>query len=218
MASQTNWHSARKLAVYASWRPEGINTDSMQWAYELGELIGARKNILVTGGSAGMVLSCRRGCRDAGGVNLAVLPDAVMSDDLKQKSVIDIAIPTGLGVLGRMPVLAETADYAIAIGGGAGTLIEVALTYLQRKVVLVVENLRRRGDPAISRILSRRSRTLFTGVPAIRGYLDSKPDTLVLPIHVVTTAVQPATALAIADELYEHIGTQPIAAAEPERE
>jgi len=204
-----DWQSKRKVAVFGSWRPEGLSRRAIDWSYQLGSLIAKAEMILVTGGSGGVVLACRRGCRDAGGMNLAVLPDDHISDEMRDQTVVDIAVPTGLGVLGRMPILTESADYGIAVGGGAGTLVEVALTYLQRKIVVVVEGLRRRGDPAISRVLTRRSRVKIAGATAIRGYLDSKPEYLVRPIHVVNL-VSPARALQIADGLYRALGTEPL--------
>lgn len=207
------WRAARRVAVFGSWRPEGLSRDALLWSYELGRLIADRKMILVTGGSGGIVLSCRKGCRRAGGINLGVLPDAHVSDEMREEAVVDIAVPTGLGVLGRMPILTEMADYAIAIGGGAGTLVEVALTYLQRKVVVVVEGLRRPGDPAVSQLLTRQSTITLAHSPVVCGYLDSKPDHLVRPVHVVGS-VTPEIALSIANDLYEQIGKQPMATSE----
>lgn len=212
MMVATDWQSARRIGVYGSWRPVGLTRNAIRWSYELGGLI-AHHGILVTGGSGGVVLSCRQGCRDAGGMNLAVLPDAHVSDTIREENIVDIAIPTGLGVLGRMPSLTEVADYAIAIGGGAGTFVEIALTYLQRKIIVVVETMRRRGDPEISRILTRRHTKKVGNVTVLAGYLDSKPPELVRPIHVLRN-VSPAAALNVATALYESIGRQALATSE----
>src|ERR1700724_1982619 len=64
-----------------------------------------------------------RGAQAAGGLTVGVLPSED-SDDANP--YIDIAIATGLGHA-RNAILARTADGVIALGGGLGTLSEIAL-------------------------------------------------------------------------------------------
>jgi uncharacterized protein (TIGR00725 family) len=64
-----------------------------------------------------------RGARAAGGVTIGLLP----GDDPDQANAyIDLAIATGLGHF-RNAILAQTADGVVALGGGLGTLSEIAL-------------------------------------------------------------------------------------------
>jgi len=64
-----------------------------------------------------------RGARSAGGLTIGLLPG---EDPAEANPYIDIAIATDLGH-GRNAILARTADGVVAIGGGLGTLSEIAL-------------------------------------------------------------------------------------------
>jgi uncharacterized protein (TIGR00725 family) len=64
-----------------------------------------------------------RGARDAGGLTIGLLPGV---DPAEANPYIDIAIATNLGQ-GRNAILTRTVDGVIALGGGLGTLSEIAL-------------------------------------------------------------------------------------------
>ena len=59
----------------------------------------------------------------AGGLTIGLLPG---DDPNEANEYIDVAIATGLGHA-RNAVLARTADGVVALGGGLGTLSEIAL-------------------------------------------------------------------------------------------
>jgi len=64
-----------------------------------------------------------RGAQAAGGLTIGLLP----GDDVSEANAyIDVAIATGLNH-GRNAILARTADGVVALGGGLGTLSEIAL-------------------------------------------------------------------------------------------
>jgi uncharacterized protein (TIGR00725 family) len=68
-----------------------------------------------------MAAACR-GARSAGGTTVALLPGAARED---ANQWVDIALPTGLGEA-RNVLLVRAADAVVAIGGGYGTLSEIA--------------------------------------------------------------------------------------------
>jgi uncharacterized protein (TIGR00725 family) len=69
-----------------------------------------------------MEAACR-GAKDAGGTTVGILPGAERSD---ANAWVDVVIPTGLGQA-RNAIVVRSADAVVAIGGGYGTLSEIAL-------------------------------------------------------------------------------------------
>jgi len=92
-------------------------------AAELGRGIAERGAVLICGGLSGVMEHAARGARSAGGLTIGLLPG---DDTDEANEFIDIAIATGLGHA-RNAVLARTADGVVALGGGLGTLSEIAL-------------------------------------------------------------------------------------------
>jgi uncharacterized protein (TIGR00725 family) len=79
--------------------------------------------VLICGGLTGVMEHAARGARSVGGLTIGLLPG---DDPNDANEYIDIAIATSLGH-GRNAVLAKTADGVVGLGGGLGTLSEIAL-------------------------------------------------------------------------------------------
>ncbi len=98
------------------------NEAEAKQAYEVGRRIAERKAVLVCGGLGGVMEHAARGAKEAGGVTVGILPgygrDAA-------NEWIDIPIPTGIS-WARNVVVAASGQAVIAIGGGVGTLSEIA--------------------------------------------------------------------------------------------
>jgi uncharacterized protein (TIGR00725 family) len=78
-----------------------------------------------------MEAACR-GAKECGGATVGILPGADRSD---ANPHVDIAIPTGLGEA-RNALVVRAADALIAIGGGYGTLSEIAFALKAGKRVV----------------------------------------------------------------------------------
>jgi hypothetical protein len=78
---------------------------------------------LVCGGLGGVMAAACRGAAAAGGVSVGILPG---TDRAAANDWVTVAIPTGLGEL-RNGLVVRAADVVIAVGGGHGTLSEIAL-------------------------------------------------------------------------------------------
>ena len=91
-------------------------------AYECGSLLARRGATVVNGGLGGVMAACAAGVRDAGGVCVALLPGADPDD---ADPAVTIALATGMGEM-RNALIARSAAAVIAIGGGWGTLSEIA--------------------------------------------------------------------------------------------
>lgn len=103
-------------------------------AEEVGGLLARRGVLVVCGGLGGVMASVARGAAAAGGSCLGLLP----GDDLAGAAPdLSLALPTGLGEL-RNALVVRAAGAVIAIGGGYGTLSEIALARrLGRPVALL---------------------------------------------------------------------------------
>ena len=105
----------------------GPGTDATEAQCVLAEEVGARLAeagvIVVTGGLGGVMEAACRGARSRRGTTVGLLPGL---DRAAATGWVDVAIPTGLGEL-RNGLVVRAADALVAVGGGAGTLSEIAL-------------------------------------------------------------------------------------------
>ena len=120
-----------RIAVCA---PGEATDEELAAAEEVGRLLAARGCSLVCGGLGGAMAAACRGAKLAGGVTIGILPGY---DEKAANRWIDHVVCTGLGQA-RNAVVAATGQALIALGGGFGTLSEVALGLrLGRPVVLL---------------------------------------------------------------------------------
>lgn len=94
-----------------------------EWASAVGRLIAERGAVLVCGGLGGVMAAAARGAKEAGGLTIGILPGA---DPAAANASIDVALATGMGEM-RNALIVRAAQAVIAIGGGWGTLAEIAL-------------------------------------------------------------------------------------------
>ena len=116
-------------------------------AFELGRGIAERDAVLICGGLTGVMEHAARGARSAGGLTIGLLPG---EDPAEANEYIDVAIASGLGHA-RNAILARTADGVVALGGGLGTLSEIALALRNGRPTVGIQTWRfdrdRRTEP-----------------------------------------------------------------------
>ena len=98
----------------------------------MGRLLAERGVVLVCGGLGGTMEAACRGAKQAGGTTVGLLPGIDRADGNLH---LDIAIPTGLGEA-RNALVVRAADVVVAVGGGYGTLSEIALALKAGKRVV----------------------------------------------------------------------------------
>jgi uncharacterized protein (TIGR00725 family) len=101
-------------------------------AAEVGRLLAERGATLVCGGRGGAMEAACRGAKEADGLTVGILPGA---DRSEANPFVDVVVPTGLGEA-RNALVVGAADAVIAIGGGHGTLSEIALALKAGKRVI----------------------------------------------------------------------------------
>jgi len=112
--------------------PGEASPAELHTAEEVGAGLAAAGAVVVTGGLGGVMEAACRGARSRRGRTLGILPG---DDRDAANGWVEIAVATGLGEL-RNGLVVRAADAVVAIGGGHGTLSEVALALkLGRPVV-----------------------------------------------------------------------------------
>ncbi len=94
-------------------------------AYETGKIIAGLKITLVCGGLGGIMEKACKGTKEAGGLTVGITPGTNLND---ANEYCDIVIPTGIGYARNM-VNVLSGDFVVAIGGGSGTLSEIAYAW-----------------------------------------------------------------------------------------
>jgi uncharacterized protein (TIGR00725 family) len=125
----------RLVAVCGESDPQ---TSLAELAFELGRGIAERDAVLVCGGLTGVMEHAARGARAAGGLTIGLLPGEDIDD---ANPYIDLAIATGLGHA-RNAILARSADGVVALGGGLGTLSEIALALRNKRPTIGIQTWR----------------------------------------------------------------------------
>lgn len=105
-------------------------------AEEVGALLAGRGAVLVCGGLGGVMEAACRGAKGAGGTTLGILPGL---DRSQANPFVDVAVPTGMGEA-RNALVVRAADALVAVGGGFGTLSELALALKAGKPVVGLES------------------------------------------------------------------------------
>ena len=123
-------------------------------ATECGRLLVDNDFRVLTGGMGGVMEAACRGGRQSeshtDGDTIGILPGL---DPSEANPFIDIVIPTGLDY-GRNTIVANS-DAVIAIGGGAGTLSEIALAWQLKRLIIALRVDGWSGNLADTKIDSR---------------------------------------------------------------
>jgi uncharacterized protein (TIGR00725 family) len=92
-------------------------------AEALGRQLAQRGAVVVCGGLTGVMEAVAKGARAGGGLTIGILPG---NDARDANAYIDVPLATGMGEM-RNALIVRVAGAIVAIGGGTGTLSEIAL-------------------------------------------------------------------------------------------
>lgn len=112
----------------------------------MGRRLAEAGAIVLCGGLGGVMEAAAEGAAAAGGTVVGILPGA---DRTAGNPHLTLAIATGLGEA-RNAVLTAAADSVIAIGGGWGTLSEIALARRRRRPVVALASWKLEDVPVAS--------------------------------------------------------------------
>lgn len=103
-----------------------------QAAYQVGLEVAKHRAVLITGGLGGVMEAASRGAKDGDGFVIGIIPQ---DDKGAANEFCDAVIATGIG-FARDFLTAYSADAIIVVGGGAGTMIEMAAAY-QKQIPII---------------------------------------------------------------------------------
>lgn len=108
--------------------------DQLVAAEKLGRRLAERGLTVLCGGRQGIMDAVCRGVAAGGGISVGILPDG---DAAAANAYVTVPIATGLGIA-RNAIVARAALCLVAIGGGYGTISEVALGLQFEKTVFTL--------------------------------------------------------------------------------
>ena len=104
-------------------------------AEEVGRLIAEAGGTLICGGHEEVMTAAARGAKAAGGVTIGILPGESRA---AANPWIDHVVVTGIGHARNLAV-AASGDVVVVVGGGYGTLSEIAFARILARPVVILE-------------------------------------------------------------------------------
>ncbi len=115
---------------------KSLPSKTLDIAYDVGKEIAKKNVVLICGGLGGVMESACKGAKDYGGITVGIVPQ---DDYSKANKFCDIVISTGVG-FSRDFIVSYSSDGLISVGGGVGTLIELCVGYMSKKIMVSIEN------------------------------------------------------------------------------
>lgn len=144
------------VAVIGDGDPHGPEASRLlEWAEEVGHLLGRAGATVITGGLAGVMEAASRGAANVGGLTVGILPG---SDPGDANPYVRVPIATGLGVA-RNLVVVTAADAVLAVGGRYGTLSEIGLALRMGRHVVALSSWRLESSERLNGPQVHRART-----------------------------------------------------------
>lgn len=129
---------ARRLPVGVI-GPNDASTSELAMAESAGRGIAQLGLPLICGGRGGCMQAASRGATEAGGLVIGVLPS---SDPLSANPFVSVPIASGIGEA-RNAIIASACFALVAVGGGHGTLSEIALGLKMGRLVITMPDANR---------------------------------------------------------------------------
>jgi len=138
----------KQVAVIGSAGPEEYpgqkpTKKTFEIAYEVGKLLAEENVIVICGGKGGIMEAVCKGAKENNGITVGVVSGNIRGTSNKY---VDVEIVSGFTNFGEEGLIISMADAVIVLGGGAGTLQEIALAYRSKKQIVAIAGLRGWGD------------------------------------------------------------------------
>ncbi|HLE48542.1 MAG TPA: TIGR00725 family protein [Patescibacteria group bacterium] len=104
-------------------------------AENIGKLVAQYGGILICGGKGGVMEYACRGAKKYGGLTVGIVKNDSRGTANKY---VDVEIVSNMNSTGGESLLIASSDGIIAIGGGSGTLQELAIAYRKQKPIVAL--------------------------------------------------------------------------------
>lgn len=121
------------FSILAALGPAAASAVEMEVAERVGSMAARAGWVVLTGGGQGVMAAASRGAAEAGGMTVGILPTAGPTENYPN-SWVRVPVFTGAGSA-RNTFNVLSATLCVAIGGGPGTLSEIALALKNGKDV-----------------------------------------------------------------------------------
>jgi uncharacterized protein (TIGR00725 family) len=149
----------RKQILVVGFNREHCPDQAYQAARKVGAEVAKRGALLLSGGLGGVMEAASQGAKEAGGFVIGIIPQDNKSE---ANMFCDAVIATGIG-FARDFVTASSADAIVVVGGGAGTLIEIAAAYQKRIPIVAVKGTGGVADRLVDTYIDDRKVELILG-------------------------------------------------------
>jgi uncharacterized protein (TIGR00725 family) len=127
-----------KMQIAVIGNDSGCSAEMFSFSEDLGKALVDNGYVIVCGGLGGVMEAVCKGAHQSAsyqfGCTIGILPGENAD---AANAYIDIVIPTGMGIA-RNALVVHSGDIIIAIGGGSGTLSELAMAWQMGKKIIAV--------------------------------------------------------------------------------
>ncbi len=107
-------------------------SDICQVAFKIGQLLAEKNCVVLNGGLGGVMEAVSRGVKSKNGIVIGIIPG---KSKKMANEYCDYVIATDMGHARNM-IIVHSSDVLIAIGGGYGTISEMAIALKENKKVV----------------------------------------------------------------------------------
>lgn len=145
-----------QIAVIGNADETHINKSIKKIAFEVGQEIAKSGSILICGGMGGIMEYAAKGAKSNGGIVTGIIP---FINKKNANNFCDVIIGSGMEISLRSSLIVHSADAVIVVGGGAGTLAEIATAYMYNIPIILVKNTHGWADKLEKSYLDKRKKT-----------------------------------------------------------
>jgi uncharacterized protein (TIGR00725 family) len=149
-----------------------------EFGLKLGKMLVDAGYFVVCGGLGGVMEAVCKGAHESEGYykgkTIGVIPSADKKDANKY---CDIVIPTGLG-FARNTIVVNSADVVIAIGGGSGTLSEIAFAWQMHRPIICYDGFEGWAAEMADKKLDIRRKDVMHRVSSLEEIMEKIPELL----------------------------------------